>query len=128
MSKLTARRKAWLSLFGVLASCALVFFVNPSEHTLIPCYFYTLTGYQCAGCGLTRATHHVFHAHWVSAWEFNPLVFIVLPLFGYGFVRYFSHHVFQIELPSFSSNRTLTFLAAAALIVFMIVRNIHLPL
>jgi len=122
---LSARRKAWLALLGVLASCALVFFVNPSEHTLIPCYFNVLTGYKCAGCGLTRATHHIFHADWLTAFQFNPLVFVVLPLFGYGITRYIMNNAFNYQLPELPQNKTISFIAAVILILFMFLRNVN---
>jgi hypothetical protein len=44
-----------------------------------PCLFHALTGLQCPGCGLTRGLHALLHGDVVTAWRFNPLLFIVLP-------------------------------------------------
>lgn len=43
------------------------------------CVFTNLSGYNCYACGLTRAVMHVMHLEFVEAWNFNKLVFIVLP-------------------------------------------------
>lgn len=36
---------------------------------------------QCYGCGLTRATQHLIHFDFKTAYEYNKLAFIVFPLF-----------------------------------------------
>jgi|GEM_PF-1949569 hypothetical protein len=38
---------------------------------------------SCYGCGMTRAIMHMIHFDFSSAWEFNPLSFIVFPLASY---------------------------------------------
>jgi biotin transporter BioY len=45
------------------------------------CVFTWLTGYSCYGCGMTRALMHLIHFDLESAWQYNRLSFIVLPLF-----------------------------------------------
>jgi hypothetical protein len=44
------------------------------------CISQTLAGVECYGCGLTRATMHLLHFDFVTAWQFNKLVYIVTPL------------------------------------------------
>lgn len=44
------------------------------------CIFRNLTGYECWGCGLTRAMVSVMHLELHRAWEFNPLIVVVFPL------------------------------------------------
>lgn len=36
----------------------------------------------CPGCGLTRATFACAHGHFGDAYQFHPLVFVVLPILG----------------------------------------------
>lgn len=42
------------------------------------CAFHTLTGFPCLTCGATRATVQLLHGHFLSAWNWNPLVFALL--------------------------------------------------
>jgi hypothetical protein len=35
---------------------------------------------ECLGCGITRAVHHFIHLEFQTAWNFNKLVVIVLPI------------------------------------------------
>jgi Protein of unknown function (DUF2752) len=44
------------------------------------CLSKLLSGYECYACGLTRATMHFIHFDFTKAWEYNKLVFIVVPL------------------------------------------------
>lgn len=120
----SVRRKAWFTLVGVLAACALVYIVNPSEHSLIPCWFYSLTGYKCAGCGLTRATHQLMHGHAEAAWSFNPFVFVVLPLLAYTYLRFVLREFFNKHIPTLAANTKLTALAAVILVLYTVLRNL----
>ena len=53
--------------------------VDPSEGgVFIPCPFRSLTGWWCPGCGLTRATHHLFRGDLVQALRYNLVVILVL--------------------------------------------------
>jgi hypothetical protein len=42
---------------------------------------------ECLGCGLTRATQHFIHFHFISAYNFNKLVFLIAPLLIYFWVK-----------------------------------------
>ena len=44
------------------------------------CISQSLAGVECYGCGLTRATMHLLHFDFITAWHFNKLVYIVTPL------------------------------------------------
>ncbi|MBK7008635.1 MAG: DUF2752 domain-containing protein [Saprospiraceae bacterium] len=44
------------------------------------CISQSLAGVECYGCGLTRATMHLLHFDFLTAWHFNKLVYIVTPL------------------------------------------------
>ncbi|MEY2937812.1 MAG: hypothetical protein RL062_401 [Bacteroidota bacterium] len=46
----------------------------------IPCLFTKLTGTECLGCGMTRATMSILKFDFERAWHFNKLSFIVLPI------------------------------------------------
>ncbi len=42
---------------------------------------------ECLGCGLTRATQHFIHFDFISAYNFNKLVFLVVPLLIYFWLK-----------------------------------------
>jgi hypothetical protein len=48
------------------------------EHSI--CLFKNLTGYECWGCGMTRAVVSVLHFRFNEAFLFNKSVILVFPL------------------------------------------------
>ena len=52
---------------------------DPSDGGLfLPCPFRALTGSWCPGCGLTRATHHLFRGNLTQALSYNLFVVLIL--------------------------------------------------
>lgn len=51
------------------------------------CLFNKATGLYCPGCGMTRATHAVFHGDLAKGFRMNPVGMILFPvaLVGMGF-------------------------------------------
>lgn len=75
---------AWLGgavLGGVLLGAgALLFFFNPATHGFYPvCLFHELTGWNCPGCGGTRAAYALLHGHWEQALRDNALLVLLPP-------------------------------------------------
>src|ERR1043166_4317846 len=66
----------WLSVsLGSLAFAVAWFALGlPWPH----CWFHDLTGLPCVTCGATRSTIEFFHAHFLAALKWNPLVFAFL--------------------------------------------------
>jgi hypothetical protein len=52
-----------------------------NQHSI--CLFKNLTGLDCYGCGMTRAILSALHFHFESAFYYNKLFVIVLPLLIY---------------------------------------------
>ncbi|MCP9984250.1 DUF2752 domain-containing protein [Actinomadura madurae] len=77
-------------LGGVVAGTLVVAFRDdPGEPGHYPgCPFLALTGFYCPGCGMTRFVYALTHGHLGAAFGFNPLLFVVLPVFGYLYVRW----------------------------------------
>ena len=42
------------------------------------CLYHSWFGIPCPFCGLTRAVYELMHLRIVSAWNFNPLVFLLM--------------------------------------------------
>jgi len=47
--------------------------------TMPGCLFHRLTGMECAGCGMTRATYALLHGRLGEAIRFNPFGMLLLP-------------------------------------------------
>jgi len=65
----------------VLAALGIVLYrFNPESYGFFPkCPFFVLTGWQCPGCGTTRALHNVLHGHFGRAIAFNPILVLAVP-------------------------------------------------
>jgi hypothetical protein len=66
---------------GCLASTAAYVVINdPGDGSggLTSCPIRALTGHWCPGCGLTRATHHLFRGNVAQALSFNAFVPAIL--------------------------------------------------
>ncbi|WP_139958538.1 DUF2752 domain-containing protein [Flavicella sediminum] len=58
-----------------------------SIDVLIPCLWKMLFHTNCWGCGISTAFIHLLHFNFQSAYQANPLVFIVLGISLFFFLR-----------------------------------------
>jgi len=66
-------------VLAVLGSGAVLFFFDPAQHRFYPgCVFHSLTGWNCPGCGATRAAYQLLHGHWLAALHDNALFVVTL--------------------------------------------------
>lgn len=70
-----------LALVAVLVG--LLWWFDPAEMNLPLCTFHAMTGWNCPGCGATRATHELLHGRLLAAWHYNALWVLSLPLAVY---------------------------------------------
>jgi hypothetical protein len=51
------------------------------------CFIRSITGLECPGCGMTRATYAILHGRFAEAFRLNPVGIILFPLalIGLGF-------------------------------------------
>ena len=84
------RRSTVIAIWSVLlAGAAYLFLFEPGKTGLFPvCLFRFLTGYQCPGCGSTRAMHQLLHGHVVAAFELNPFFLVAIPFLMCALIRY----------------------------------------
>lgn len=52
---------------------------NAADSPFLPCIFQLMSGFWCAGCGITRALHALVHGNLGAALDMNPLAVILLP-------------------------------------------------
>jgi hypothetical protein len=45
-----------------------------------PCLFTKILHFHCPGCGLTRAFIEILKFNFIGAWNFNPMIYLVLPI------------------------------------------------
>lgn len=91
----------------------------------IPCMFYTITGFKCPGCGITRMITELSRLHFRDAFGYNPLLFILFP---YGMFVGIRHLVYAIVMgmkyPYGKRHKVILYCVIAMLIIFGVVRNI----
>ncbi len=75
----------------VLFAGIIYFQFNPANSTLFPkCPFLVLTGFKCPGCGSQRVIYSLLHGDIISAFNYNALLVISLPiLLLLGYAEYF---------------------------------------
>lgn len=82
---LTNKRLPYLPLtvaILLVAAGVMFFFVDPVKATWAPkCMFHTLTGWQCPGCGISRASHALLHGHLREALAYNYFFIFSIPYF-----------------------------------------------
>ena len=90
----------------------------------IPCVFNLITGWDCPGCGMTRAMVEIAHLNFGRAMEYNLLSLTVLPvtvlLLVYMEIRYLRTGERKMELPE---TILVTFMLVVA-IGYAILRNV----
>lgn len=52
----------------------------PSQVSLIPCLFHSITNVPCPGCGMTRACLSITQGNFMQAYMFNPFAFLLISL------------------------------------------------
>ena len=63
----------------VVAAVAL-YMIDPATCRWAPkCIFHTLTGWQCPGCGISRAAHAALHGHLAEAIRYNWFFLVSIP-------------------------------------------------
>ena len=64
---------------AAFGSGAVLFFFDPAKHGFYPiCLFHSLTGWNCPGCGATRAAYQLLHGHLLRALRDNALFVLTL--------------------------------------------------
>jgi hypothetical protein len=101
-----AKTRAHMIAAGPLAGSGVLYTFSPTEHSFYPiCIFHALTGWQCPGCGGTRALYHLLHLHVGQALQYNALVTLLAPLALAWFVFCYATVVFRGYSPGLRISR-----------------------
>jgi hypothetical protein len=107
------------------AASALVWYFDPSKFNFFPvCPLFSITGFACPGCGLTRGFHALLHGDVVTALGFNALLPFYLLLFGFLLLSLLLVAVRGRGLVSLNSSPKYLIGFLFVMIAFGVVRNI----
>lgn len=66
-------------LLAVFLLALVLYRMGPSAPWFPGCLFHRLTGWECPGCGMTRAAYSALHGRWSEAFRFNPVGMVLFP-------------------------------------------------
>ncbi len=125
ISPLAERLTAAAGVVAMAGGSAAVTYFDPTTAGFFPvCPLYTLTGFACPGCGLTRGFHALFHGDIPTALHFNVLIPVWAAIFGYVFISSVLLAVRGKGLPMWPTWPRFLWTFMIVLLVFGVVRNI----
>jgi hypothetical protein len=125
----STRRLALLGPLGLFAAgavgAAVVAFVDPHEPGHYPtCPSLQLTGWYCPGCGGLRMANALLHGDVAGAFSMNPLVLLLLPVFGYLWVRWTVSAARGVPMRSVLTRPPVLYIFAGLVILYWVARNL----
>ncbi|WP_394332192.1 DUF2752 domain-containing protein [Epilithonimonas hungarica] len=102
------------------------YFFDPTKYSFfLKCPLKTMTGYECAGCGVQRAFHSLLHFRFLEAFKYNPLFVISIPVLVFvlliNFVK--RYYNLKIKLDNYIFNKKSIILILIIVFVFSLLRN-----
>jgi len=110
---------------GILAGSGAIAYFDPKTAGFFPvCPLYSLTGFACPGCGLTRGFHAFFHGDVLTALDYNAMLPLFAILIGFGFVSlvFFAMRGRRVPINLLHPNALWVFLVL--LLTFGVTRNL----
>ena len=116
----------WVLAFGALGiALLLLFYFDPRRHGFYPrCFFHSLTGLNCPGCGGLRAVHQLLHGNFATALQFNALAVICLPFLGLALLNQASDAIWKKKLFRFHLPGAWIMALFFVMVAFTIARNL----
>jgi hypothetical protein len=118
------------SLILVIAITLLLVFgfiyyaLDPSTSGAFPqCFFLSLTGYKCPGCGIQRAVHALLHGDVAGAFRYNAFLMVAIPWIALCLFAE-SRRTRNPRLYARINPELLMWLLLAAVLIWWILRNI----
>lgn len=125
ISPIAARLTAGAGVAVMAGGSAFTAYFDPSKANFFPvCPLYSLTGFACPGCGLTRGFHSLFHGDVLTALDFNALIPVWAVIFGYVFVSSVLLAVRGKGLPMWPTWPRVLWTFLIVLLVFGVLRNL----
>lgn len=113
-------------VFFVCIIC-LYFFIDPSKSDFfLKCPLKTITGYECAGCGVQRAFHQLLHFRFLEAFKYNPLFVISIPiLLIFLMINFSKDEKLKVGINRFFNSRAFVFVVLIIVLVFSLLKNMN---
>lgn len=112
-------------LAGVSAAVTYVATIDPNASGNYPtCPLLWFSGAYCPGCGALRMTHALAHGDVPTAFGLNPLLFILLPFFGYLWVRWVACTVRGEPMSSRLLAPKVVYVLLGVVAVYWVLRNL----
>lgn len=112
----------WYSSIGVIGLCYYILWT--CFHIGIKCPMNTLFNLDCGFCGLTRLCISLIHFDFIAAYEYNKVVFLLLPLFSYYLLLY-SYRYILYGITRFKHNEEkILWLCFISIMIYGVFRNI----
>jgi hypothetical protein len=129
--RLAARMPTWAAPVGILGcfvgASAYVLATDPTDapaDALPTCVLKLTTGFDCPGCGGTRAFWYVLHANLPAAARHHAIFVFALPFLVYLYVSWAGQRVFGWRLPALRIGPRVLVIFLVAWGVFTVVRNL----
>ncbi|MBE7515464.1 MAG: DUF2752 domain-containing protein [Chloracidobacterium sp.] len=124
-SSSAARLSAGAGAAALLGGSAFVAYFDPTQVHFFPvCLLYSVTGFACPGCGLTRGFHSLFHGDLVGALGFNAFVPVWAVIIAWTFISLSLLAIRGRGLKMWPTNPRFLYGFMCLLVVFGVVRNI----
>lgn len=109
---------------GLLLAGLLYAWVYGLTGLSIPCLFYTVTGLQCPGCGVSRMCMCLLRLDFAGAWHYNPVILMLLPIGAYLAVRVLIRYVKTGSSVLRKAEHITVGVIIAVLLLFGVLRNL----
>lgn len=106
-----------------------LYMARAATHLLIrihyQCPFKFATGWNCPGCGSSRALNALSQGEWLRAFSLNPFLFFIFSVFAGGiFYLFFCAVRPRFRPVSYSYRDTHLYFCLTLLVVYTLVRNV----
>ncbi len=112
--------KIYLTILGAGLLYALLF---SKFNIKIPCIFYSVTGFLCPSCGVSRMCVEILKGNFIEAYYYNRLIFLLLPIFFVLFVKWSADYIKTGKIKHNKLDIAVVLLVCVSLMVFGAVRN-----
>jgi hypothetical protein len=110
---------------AMLVGAGAVWYFDPTKAGFFPtCPLYSMTGFACPGCGLTRGFHALFHGDILTALDYNAMLPFFVLLIGFGFVSMVYFAARGRSFPVNLLHPTALYVFLVLLLLFGVTRNL----
>lgn len=89
----------------------------------IPCILNKLTGFQCPGCGMTRAFSKIWEGDFYAAWNYNALSITILPVLCFYLIYRRYKEITAKDETLHKGEYILLVMIGSIMLIYTIIRN-----